>query len=185
MHFRGRLRTADATDQEVAGSNPAERTHVVPGERSVWCERPCSAGGRVPTGVPTAEAQPVGTPRRGAGTLRQRKAGVWEVRVSVGPDPVTGLAVQHSVTVHGDLAEAEHRRELLAAGGRRVARAPAAAAAVGRGAAGRVVGGCPIEGFHSCSPPARVPKAPRRVDHPAHQKCPHREQLTRSCLRPA
>jgi len=53
--------------------------------------------------------------RRGAGTLRQRKAGVWEVRVSVGPDPVTGRAVQHSVTVHGDLAEAERRRELLAA----------------------------------------------------------------------
>jgi len=53
--------------------------------------------------------------RRGAGTLRQRTAGVWEVRVSVGPDPVTGLTVQHSVTVHGDLGEAERHRELLAA----------------------------------------------------------------------
>jgi len=40
---------------------------------------------------------------------------VWEIRVSVGPDPVTGLAVQHSVTVRGDLAQAERRRQLLAA----------------------------------------------------------------------
>ena len=30
---------------------------------------------------------------RGAGTLRQRRPGSWEVRFSVGPDPVSGRAV--------------------------------------------------------------------------------------------
>jgi len=53
--------------------------------------------------------------RRGAGTLRQRRPGTWEVRVSVGPDPVSGRAVQRSTTVHGKLADAEHARALLAA----------------------------------------------------------------------
>ncbi|TAL22378.1 MAG: hypothetical protein EPN99_06090 [Frankiales bacterium] len=52
---------------------------------------------------------------RGAGTLRQRRPGSWEVRVSVGPDPVSGRAVQRSTTVRGDLAEAERARAPLAA----------------------------------------------------------------------
>ncbi len=52
---------------------------------------------------------------RGAGTLRQRRPGSWEVRVSVGPNPVTGRAVQRSITVYGGLADAEQARALLAA----------------------------------------------------------------------
>lgn len=52
---------------------------------------------------------------RGAGSLRQRGRDSWEVRVSLGADPVSGQSVYRSVTVHGELAEAEQRRVLLAA----------------------------------------------------------------------
>jgi hypothetical protein len=52
---------------------------------------------------------------RGSGSLRQRGPDSWEVRVSLGPDAVSGRSVYRSVTVHGDLAQAEHRRALLAA----------------------------------------------------------------------
>ncbi len=47
--------------------------------------------------------------------MRQRRPGVWEIRVYLGDDPLSGLPRQRSVTVHGDLAVAEHRRALLAA----------------------------------------------------------------------
>lgn len=53
--------------------------------------------------------------RHSTGTIRSRRPQVWEVRVCLGPDPVSGQPVQRSVTVHGDLAEAERRRALLAA----------------------------------------------------------------------
>jgi integrase len=53
--------------------------------------------------------------RHSTGTIRQRRPDVWEVRVCVGADPVSGQPVQRSVTVHGNLAEAERRRALLAA----------------------------------------------------------------------
>ena len=38
---------------------------------------------------------------RGAGSLRQRSAGCWEVRVSLGPHALSGRTVYRSVTVHG------------------------------------------------------------------------------------
>jgi len=47
---------------------------------------------------------------RGAGSLRQRRPGVWEVRVCLGPDAVSGRSVVQSVTVHGDLQVAEEAR---------------------------------------------------------------------------
>ena len=53
--------------------------------------------------------------QRGAGSLRQRWPGRWEVRVSVGTDPVSGRSISRSVTVHGDLLQAVRRREELAA----------------------------------------------------------------------
>ena len=53
--------------------------------------------------------------RHSRGTVRQRRPGVWEVRVCVGADPVSGQPVQRSVTVRGQLAEAKQRRALLAA----------------------------------------------------------------------
>lgn len=53
--------------------------------------------------------------RHSTGTIRQRRPDVWEVRVCVGADPVSGQPVQRSVTVHGDLAEGQRRRALLAA----------------------------------------------------------------------
>lgn len=54
--------------------------------------------------------------RRGAGTMRERRPGVWEIRVVVGVDPLSGASVQRSFTVHGDSDRAEARRsELVAA----------------------------------------------------------------------
>lgn len=53
--------------------------------------------------------------QRGAGSLRQRRPGRWEVRVSVGTDPVSGRSISRSVTVHGDLLQAVRRRDELAA----------------------------------------------------------------------
>lgn len=40
--------------------------------------------------------------RRGAGTRRERRPGVWEVRVVVDVDPITKRSVQRSWTVRGD-----------------------------------------------------------------------------------
>ena len=47
--------------------------------------------------------------RRGSGSLRERSAGVWEIRVVVGFDPAHGHSVQRSFTVHGDEATAPLR----------------------------------------------------------------------------
>lgn len=52
---------------------------------------------------------------RGAGSLRQRRPGVWEVRVAVGPDPMTGRSRVRSVTVYGDRDAAESARRHWAA----------------------------------------------------------------------
>lgn len=60
---------------------------------------------------------------RGAGSLRQRSSGRWEVRVSLGPDVVSGRSVVVSRTVTGDLTEAQARRELLAAQAEQLRRA--------------------------------------------------------------
>lgn len=47
--------------------------------------------------------------------MRERRPGVWEVRVVVGNDPVTGVSRQRSFTVHGDAELVrERRRELVA-----------------------------------------------------------------------
>jgi len=47
--------------------------------------------------------------------MRERNAGVWEIRVAVGVDPVSGRTVQRSFTFHGCAEEAElHRKELAA-----------------------------------------------------------------------
>lgn len=53
--------------------------------------------------------------KRGAGSLRRRGEGRWEVRVSLGPHALSGRPVYRSATVHGDLAQAEQRRSALAA----------------------------------------------------------------------
>ncbi|MGH9079161.1 MAG: tyrosine-type recombinase/integrase, partial [Acidimicrobiales bacterium] len=47
--------------------------------------------------------------------MRQRRPGTWEIRVSVGIDPVSGRTVQRSFVFHGDECEAEARRQELAA----------------------------------------------------------------------
>jgi hypothetical protein len=48
---------------------------------------------------------------RGGGSLRRRRPGVWEVRVGLGPDPVSGRTRVRSVTVHGDRETAQAARE--------------------------------------------------------------------------
>jgi integrase len=52
---------------------------------------------------------------RGGGSLRRRRPGVWEVRVALGPDPVSGRTRVRSVTVHGDRETAQAARERWAA----------------------------------------------------------------------
>lgn len=50
---------------------------------------------------------------RGSGTRRERRPGVWEIRVAAGTDPVTGRTWQRSVTFHGDEAAADgYQRDL-------------------------------------------------------------------------
>ena len=50
---------------------------------------------------------------KGTGSLRQRRPGVWEIRVAAGTDPVTGRTLQRSIAFRGTADEAEkYRREL-------------------------------------------------------------------------
>jgi integrase len=48
------------------------------------------------------------------GSLRERRPGVWEIRVAVGVDPVTGRSVQRSVRFEGSAADSETYRTELA-----------------------------------------------------------------------
>ncbi len=48
--------------------------------------------------------------RRGSGSVRERRPGVWEIRVVVANDLLTGRSVQRSFTVHGDAEGVEARR---------------------------------------------------------------------------
>ena len=41
------------------------------------------------------------TATKGQGTVRERRLGVWEIRVAAGTDPVSGRTIQRSVTFHG------------------------------------------------------------------------------------
>jgi integrase len=49
------------------------------------------------------------------GTIRERRPGVWEIRVAVGTHPVTGRTTQRSVTFHGDECDARAYASELAA----------------------------------------------------------------------
>jgi hypothetical protein len=51
----------------------------------------------------------------GKRTLREKRLGVFEIRVAVGVDPVSGRTVQRSFWFHGALEDAEERRRELAA----------------------------------------------------------------------
>lgn len=51
---------------------------------------------------------------RGTGSLRQRRPGVWEIRVAVGTDPVTGRTLQRSVMFRGEAVDPEAYRRQLA-----------------------------------------------------------------------
>jgi integrase len=50
----------------------------------------------------------------GQGTLREKRPGVFEIRVAVGVDPVSGRTVQRSFWFHGALEDAVERRRELA-----------------------------------------------------------------------
>jgi hypothetical protein len=47
---------------------------------------------------------------RGAGSMRERRPGVWEARVALGPDLVSGRTAVRSLTVHGDRRATEDGR---------------------------------------------------------------------------
>ena len=47
--------------------------------------------------------------------MRERRPGVWEIRVAVGVDPVSGRTTQRSFVFHGDIDQADARRQELAA----------------------------------------------------------------------
>ena len=51
---------------------------------------------------------------RGTGSLRERRPGVWEIRVAAGTDPVTGRTLRRSVTFRGSAVDAEAYRVQLA-----------------------------------------------------------------------
>jgi integrase len=51
----------------------------------------------------------------GQGSLRERRPGVFEIRIAVGIDPVSGRTVQRSFWFHGEPDNAEERRRELAA----------------------------------------------------------------------
>lgn len=55
------------------------------------------------------------TAPRGSGSIRQRRPGVWEIRVAAGTDPVTGRTLQRSVTFRGSEPDAYDYRQELAA----------------------------------------------------------------------
>jgi hypothetical protein len=67
--------------------------------------------GLTPNGTPLHR----GRGQRGEGTQRERRPGVWEVRVPTGPDPVTGHSRHVSVTVHGSREDAAAERVRLLA----------------------------------------------------------------------
>lgn len=80
-------------------------------------ESPCSCYVPVPgeslSGTRSRQRRP-----RGEGTQRERRPGVWEVRVPADIDPVTGRTRHRSVTVHGAEADASATRARLLASGR-------------------------------------------------------------------
>lgn len=53
--------------------------------------------------------------RRGDGSIRERRPGVYEIRVATGIDPRSGRTVQRSFTFRGSREDAEARRRELAA----------------------------------------------------------------------
>jgi hypothetical protein len=54
------------------------------------------------------------------GSLRQRSAGSWELRVYIGVDPVTGRRLDRSITVRGTRAAAERELADMVAAARAV-----------------------------------------------------------------
>jgi integrase len=52
--------------------------------------------------------------RYGTGSMRERRPGVWEIRVAAGTDAVTGRTMQRSVTFRGTAGQAEAYRTELA-----------------------------------------------------------------------
>ncbi len=110
------------TDQKVGDSSSSERASkvLVAACRSLGVP---SGGSLVPIRIPIAvgmsstyrDTTPVERrSKRGAGSLRERSPGVWEIRVVVGFDPGNGRSCQRSFTIHGDAEYAQRqRRELV------------------------------------------------------------------------
>src|SRR5664279_252451 len=116
------------TDQKVGGSNPSGRapqircTAAVSAVRGDLATRSHPINDPIEFGRgPLTHCDSVGVSivvrtvvfmrdARGTGSLRQRRPGVWEVQVAVGPDPVSGRSRYRSLTVHGDRETAQKAR---------------------------------------------------------------------------
>jgi len=68
----------------------------------------------VPDSTSIASAAP-GSGARSTRSVRERRAGVWEIRIAVGRDPLTGTPRQRSFTVHGTESEAGAYRDRVLA----------------------------------------------------------------------
>jgi hypothetical protein len=107
------------TDQKVGGSSPSERARSDLHEHAVGVMAGQGRAGPIPIAVPipvgmnTNNRDAQGRARRGAGSIRERRPGVWEIRVVVANDLVAGRSVQRSFTMRGDADSAEARRRKL------------------------------------------------------------------------
>jgi hypothetical protein len=121
------------TDQKVGGSNPSRRTPQSGCNAADLTSSSMYAMFRHPIDdpiePPVVAGQTPGAARdrercfyacrmrntRGSGSVRERRAGVWEVRVALGPDLVSGRSRYRSITVRGSRTAAETARAWWAA----------------------------------------------------------------------
>ena len=103
------------TDQKVGGSNPSGRATQIRCTAAVSAVRGDLGARSHPINCPIeCDRRPLVRPvggsivvrtvalmrdARGGGSMRQRRPEVWEVRVAVGPDPVSGRSRYRSLTV--------------------------------------------------------------------------------------
>lgn len=110
VRIDGRLRTVQRAAWEFAHGplSPGERVLTCPGEKAcVRLDHLRLAGVRTSLGVTVARR------RRGSGSMREIRPGVWRLTVSDGPGPDGAIRRRHA-TVHGAEADAaEHLTDLV------------------------------------------------------------------------
>jgi hypothetical protein len=109
VRIDGKLRTAQRAAWEFAHGplEPGDRVLACPDERSCVRVEHLSLAPRAPIG-PTPQRR-----RRGSGSMRELRPGVWQLTVSDGPGP-DGTPRRRHLTVHGSEADAAERLAALA-----------------------------------------------------------------------